>query len=153
MHDEMAARSEVALSPVLLVEDNPDDAELTIRALRDIPIDNEIIVARDGQEALERLGIDDPARNPMDPLPAVVILDLRMPRMNGLDVLRRIRQCGHTALLPVVVLTSSMDDVDKAEALSAGVSSYLEKPADSNRFIDAVDELGLHWLAASEAPS
>jgi two-component system response regulator len=133
--------------PILLVEDNADDEMLTIRAFKKNNILNEIVVARDGVEALDYLfgtGVHA-GRDPND-TPQLVLLDLNLPRIGGLDVLRRIRDDERTALLAVVVLTSSKEDEDVIKSLSLGANSYVRKPVDFGDFTQAVKTLGLFWL-------
>jgi len=132
-----------ALRTILLVEDNPDDEKLTIRALRRSNLANEIIVARNGEEALTIL-------LNADPLPCVVLLDLKLPKIDGLGVLRRIRTSEKTYLLPVVVLTSSSEDRDMIESYSLGANSYVRKPVDIDQFTDAVRQLGLYWALINQ---
>ena len=129
---------------ILLVEDNPDDEMLTTMALSNCNVANEIVVARDGQEALDYLfGVKDPAH----PLaPTVILLDLHLPKLDGLEVLRRIRADERTKLLPVVVLTSSDEEGDRIKSYGLGVNSYVCKPVNFTAFTEAVKELGLYWL-------
>lgn len=137
--------------PILLVEDNPDDEALTLRAFSKNKISNPVVVARDGVEALDYLfstgtfSTRDPAA-----MPAVILLDLKLPRIDGLEVLRRIRASERTALLPVVVLTTSKEHQDISEAYRLGANSYIRKPVDFERFIHAVGQLGLYWLSLNE---
>jgi two-component system response regulator len=128
---------------VCIVEDNPDDERLTIRALRKGQIANEIKVARNGEEALNMV-------LNADPLPCVVLLDLKLPKIDGLEVLRRIRANERTHLLPVVVLTSSSEDRDIVESYSFGANSYVRKPVEFDRFTEAVRQLGLYWALVNE---
>jgi two-component system response regulator len=130
---------------ILLVEDSEDDAELTMRAIRNNKIANRIELARDGVEALAYLEGDRP-------LPRLVLLDLKLPRMNGLDVLRRIRSNPKTRVLPIVVLTSSREEPDIAAAYELGVNSYIVKPVEFDDFVKAVTEAGLYWLLLNEPP-
>ncbi len=137
---------------VLLVEDNPDDVELTLRAFKKNNILNEIVVARDGVEALDYLfGTGVYANQPTD-LPQLILLDLKLPRIDGLEVLRRIREHERTRLLPVVVLTSSREEQDLVQSYSLHANSYIRKPVDFVRFSDAVRQLGFYWLVLNEAP-
>jgi two-component system response regulator len=132
---------------ILLVEDNPDDAELTIRAFRKNNIHNEIHVARDGVEAINRLtGSDSQA------LPAVVLLDLKLPKIDGLGVLRAIRAEARTRYLPVVILTSSTEDRDLINGYRLGANSYVRKPVDFGDFLKVALNLGLYWLELNEVP-
>lgn len=129
---------------ILLVEDNPRDEELTLRAFRRSGIANPIEVARDGAEALDRLlGRGNFAA---DPLPQVVLLDLKLPKIDGLEVLRTLRATERTALLPVVVLTSSVEEQDLVRSYSLGANSYVRKPVDFNQFAEAIRQLGLYWM-------
>ncbi len=138
---------------ILLVEDNPDDEALTLRALRKSNIANEVVVARDGVEALDYLFATG-AYEGRDPgvMPQVVLLDLKLPRLDGLEVLRRMRADERTRLLPVVVLTTSSEQRDIVGSYSLGANSYIRKPVDFVRFADAVQQLGLYWLLMNEAP-
>lgn len=130
---------------ILLVEDNEDDVELTLRAFRKNQIHNEIHVARDGAEALEALAEGD--------LPAVVLLDLKLPKIDGLEVLRRIRAAERTRLLPVVILTSSREESDVVSGYQLGCNSYVRKPVDFGDFLEATRQLGLYWLLLNELPT
>lgn len=137
---------------ILLVEDNPDDEELTLMALRKHHIANEVVVARDGAQALDILFGAAPAAAPAgarpEPgeLPEVVLLDLKLPKVDGLEVLRRVRADPRTRLLPVVILTSSAEDADRLAGYALGANSYVQKPVDFVEFADAVRQLGLYWL-------
>jgi two-component system, response regulator len=131
---------------ILLVEDNPDDVELTMRAFKKNNISNEIVVAKDGEDALEKLF------GPKRIVPTVILLDLKLPKIDGLEVLRRIRKDPRTKLLPVVILTSSNEDKDRITGYSLGANSYVRKPVDFARFIEAVKQLGLYWLLLNESP-
>ena len=138
---------------ILLVEDNPDDVKLTLRALERSRIANEVVVVQDGVEAIEYLsGTGKFSGRNSDVLPQVVLLDLKMPRMDGLEFLQRIRAEEKTRLLPVVVLTTSSEDRDRVESYKLGANSYVRKPVDFNQFADAVQNLGLYWLVLNEAP-
>lgn len=138
---------------ILLVEDNPDDVALTLRALKKSKIMNEVVVAQDGVEALEYLfGTGKYAGRDTKALPQVVLLDLKMPRMDGLEVLQRVRSAEQTKLLPVVVLTTSSEDRDRVESYKLGANSYIRKPVDFEQFVKAVQNLGLYWLVLNEAP-
>lgn len=137
--------------PILLVEDNPDDEALTLRAFSKNRIANQVIVARDGVEALDYLfGSGAHAGRDLSTIPAVVLLDLKLPRIDGLEVLRRIRADERTRLLPVVILTTSKEQQDIFEAYSLGANSYVRKPVDFEKFIYAVGQIGLYWLALNE---
>ena len=138
---------------ILLVEDNPDDEALTLRALKKNNIGNELIVVRDGAEALDFIFCQGAyaERNPRD-MPQVILLDLKLPKIDGLEVLRRIRADESTKLLPVVILTSSKEEQDRLTGYSLGANSYVQKPVDFDQFIGAVRQLGLYWLVLNEAP-
>ena len=133
--------------PILLVEDNPSDIKLTQRAFAKTNIANELVVAEDGQAALDYL-FSDADRE----LPAVVLLDLKLPRVDGLEFLRRIRADQRTRLLPVVVLTNSKEERDMIESYSLGANSYVRKPVSFAEFSVAVVQLGVYWLALNEVP-
>lgn len=137
-------------STILLVEDNPDDVALTLRAFQKGNIANQIVVARDGVEAMEFL-LEGTSRS-LPELPQLVLLDLKLPRVNGLEVLRKVRTEERTKLLPVVVLTSSNEDRDMIESYSLGANSYVRKPVDFIEFTEAVRQLGLYWLLLNKSP-
>lgn len=140
--------------PILLVEDNPDDEALTLRAFSKNKIPNPVIVARDGVEALDYLaGKGTHAGRDMTVMPAVILLDLKLPRIDGLEVLRRIRADDRTSLLPVVVLTTSKETQDIHQAYRLGANSYIRKPVDFERFIQAISQLGIYWLTLNEPVS
>jgi two-component system response regulator len=138
---------------ILLVEDNPDDEELTIMALSDSNIMNRVIIAHDGAEALEYLfGTGKFAgRDPSLP-PQIVLLDLKLPKMGGLEVLKHLRADPRTQHIPVVVLTSSSEEEDILSSYKLGANSYVRKPIEFHRFADAVRQLGLYWLLLNETP-
>ncbi|SFK28984.1 two-component system, unclassified family, response regulator [Nitrosomonas aestuarii] len=138
---------------ILLVEDNPDDELLTLEALEANRIGNNVIVARNGVEALDYLFGEGAyaGRDAMD-WPAVVLLDLKLPKIDGLEVLRRIRTDERTRLLPVVILTSSNEEEDRLKGYTLGANSYVRKPVDFDQFIKAAGQLGLYWLLLNEAP-
>ncbi len=137
----------------LLVEDNPVDVSLTQRAFRRAGILNEMVVAQDGVEALDYLfGTGAYAGRDLSNPPVVVLLDLKLPRIDGLEVLRRIRADDRTRLLPVVILTSSKEERDVVESYSLGCNSYVRKPVDFDQFAEAVRQLGLYWMVLNEAP-
>jgi len=140
------------MTEILLVEDNPDDVELTMRAFRKSNIVNEIIVARDGVEALDYLFSSGIHAGRPPTLPQVVLLDLKLPRVDGLHVLERIRAHPRTRLLPVVVLTSSVEEQDLLNTYSRGANSYIRKPVDFQEFVEAVRQLGLYWLLLNQPP-
>ncbi|MEO5913466.1 MAG: response regulator [Luteolibacter sp.] len=138
---------------ILLVEDNPDDEELTLMALEKNNILNEVVVARDGEEALEFLFGDSPGSSiKRKTLPAIILLDLKLPKVNGLEVLQKIRSHERTRMLPVVILTSSKEDKDLIESYSLGCNSYVRKPVNFEMFVEATRQLGLYWLLLNEAP-
>lgn len=138
---------------ILLVEDSPDDVALTLRAFRHNKIGNEIVVANDGVDALDYLfGSGRFAGRDTDQQPAVVLLDLKLPRLDGLEVLRRLRADPRTHLQPVVVLTSSNEEQDMVMSYKLGANSYVRKPVDFDEFIVAARKLGLYWLLLNEAP-
>jgi two-component system response regulator len=136
---------------ILLVEDNPDDVALTMRALKSHNITNEVIVAQDGAQAIDYL-FGAKSGSGSDELPAVVLLDLKLPKVNGMEVLQRIRSEKHTRLLPVVILTSSDEERDVIEGYSQGANSYVRKPVDFVEFTQAAKQLGLYWLLMNQAP-
>ena len=137
------AENTVSSRPIFLVEDNPDDERLTLRALRQGRIANPVQVARDGEEALNVLLT-------ADPLPGVVLLDLKLPKVDGLEVLQRLRAHERTRLLPVVILTSSNEQRDIVKSYSLGANSYVRKPVDFQQFADAVYQLGVYWSVINE---
>lgn len=138
---------------ILLVEDNPDDEALTLRALRKNHVANEVVVARDGVEALDYLFAEGAyAGRDARATPQVVLLDLNLPRLGGLEVLRRLRERPATSMIPVVVLTSSMEDRDLVESYRLGANSYVRKPVDFLQFVEAARQLGLYWLVLNQAP-
>ncbi len=138
---------------ILLIEDNPDDEALTLRAFKKNNIRNPVLLARDGAEALDLLfGTGPYAGHPLKELPQVILLDLKLPKINGLEVLKRIRGDALTKLLPVVVLTSSDEERDIVMSYSLGANSYIRKPVDFDKFIEAIRELGLYWLVLNEVP-
>src|SRR5215211_2714742 len=137
---------------ILLVEDNPDDELLTLRALRKNNVLNKVVVARDGVEALDYLfGTGEYAARDTAVMPQLILLDLKLPKIDGLEVLRRLRADERTKLLPVVILTSSKEDEDRIESYRLGANSYIRKPVDFLQFIEAVRQLGLYWLVLNEA--
>jgi two-component system, response regulator len=136
---------------ILLVEDNPSDIELTKRALAKSHVVNELVVVEDGQEALDIL-FGNGKIEVIKLLPAVVLLDLKLPKVDGLEVLRSIRAHEHTKLLPVVILTSSKAEKDIVQSYRLGANSYIQKPVDFNQFVEAIKNLGLYWLVLNEPP-
>ena len=145
-----------AMKHILLVEDNEQDALLTLRALRHNNVPNEVQIARDGDEALRLLGLKfgggDLGHLPVA-LPQVILLDLKLPKIDGLDVLREIRANPRTRLLPVVILTTSIEDSDLQRGYSLGANSYVRKPVDFDHFIEAVRQLGQYWLGMNQCPN
>lgn len=134
---------------ILLVEDNPDDEELTRIAFAESRLLNEVVVVRDGAEALDYL-LDPGGEG--HPLPSLVLLDLKLPKVDGLEVLRRLRQAPRTRLLPVVVLTTSKEESDLINSYNLGCNSYIRKPVVFTDFIEAVRQLGMYWLVLNEPP-
>jgi two-component system response regulator len=138
---------------ILLVEDNPDDAELTLRAFKKNKIANEVVVVNDGLEALDYLyAAGKFSERDIRNMPAVVLLDLKLPKVDGLDVLKRMREDVRTKLLPVVILTSSKEEQDVVESYRLGANSYIRKPVDFNKFVEAVLQLELYWMVLNEQP-
>ena len=138
---------------ILLVEDNPHDVELTLRALKKRNLANTIHVVKDGAEALEYIFATGAyAGRNMNDTPKVILLDLKLPKVDGLEVLRRIKSDERTKTIPVVVLTSSREETDMIESYKLGVNSYIVKPVDFNNFSDAVSQLGLYWLLLNQVP-
>ncbi len=138
---------------ILLVEDNPKDVELTLRAFRKSNISNRVVVARDGVEALDYLFARGAhADRPASELPQLVLLDLKLPKLDGLEVLRAVRQDERTKLVPVVILTSSLEEQDLMRGYALGANSYVRKPIDFVQFAEAVKQLGLYWLVTNQAP-
>lgn len=138
---------------ILLVEDNPDDIALTLRALNKNRIANEVAVAHDGVEALDYLfGTGQHAGRDVTQVPAIVLLDLKLPKLDGLEVLRRLRADARTKLVPVVILTSSKEEQDLVGGYALGANSYIRKPVDFSQFTEAIRQLGLYWLVLNEAP-
>jgi two-component system response regulator len=138
---------------ILLVEDNPDDVALTVRAFNKSHIGNEITVAGDGEEAIDYLdGTGQYSGRGTSTPPHLVILDLKLPKVDGLDVLRHIRAQEHTRFLPVIILTSSDEQRDMIEGYSLGANSYIQKPVDFAKFLQAIETLGLYWLVFNRIP-
>ncbi len=138
-------------STILLVEDNPDDEALTLRAFQKNNIRNDVVIARDGVEALEYIfGTGAHAGRAPEETPAVILLDLKLPKIDGLEVLRRLRSDQRTRLTPVVILTSSKEEQDLIRSYSLGANSYVRKPVDFNEFMEAVRQLGMYWLVLNE---
>jgi CheY-like chemotaxis protein len=138
---------------ILLVEDNSSDEELTLRALRKSNIMNKVVVARDGSEALDYLfGRGAYAGRDTNDVPQVILLDMNLPKIGGVDVLRAIRADERTKLLPTVILTSSKEDKDLAKGYASGANSYIVKPVDFDQFAEAVRQLGMYWLVLNQPP-
>ncbi len=138
---------------ILLVEDNPDDETLTLKSFKKANILNEVVVAHDGAEALDYLaGSGAFEGRDVTDLPALILLDLKLPRVDGIQLLRKIRDDDNTALVPVVVLTSSDEETDLLKSYKAGANSYVRKPVEFDRFSAAIQQLGLYWLLVNEAP-
>ncbi len=139
---------------ILLVEDNPDDAEMTIRALKKNHLANTIIHLKDGAEALEFIFAEGKyASRAVENMPKAILLDLKMPKVNGIEVLQKIKTDERTRTVPVIVLTSSKEDPDIKECYRLGVNSYVVKPVQFEKFIKAVTELGLYWMIINQPPS
>jgi len=138
---------------ILIVEDNPDDAELAIRALRKQHLANQVIHLNDGAEALDFLfGTGQYADRDIALVPKVILLDLKMPKVNGLEVLERIKAAQHTKMIPVVILTSSAEDPDVTKAYALGANSYIVKPVAFNNFAKIISDLGMYWLVINKVP-
>jgi two-component system response regulator len=138
---------------ILLVEDNPDDVELTLRAFKKNNILNRVIIAKDGVEALDFLfGTGTYAGRELKDLPVVILLDLKLPKIDGMEVLKRIRQDNRTKLIPVVILTSSSEPKDVVNGYSLGANGYVRKPVEFSQFVEAMRNLGLFWLLWNEPP-
>ncbi len=138
---------------IILVEDNPDDVELTLRALKKHKLANKVLVAKNGAEALEYIfatGVY--ADHNIEEYPKVIVLDLKLPKVGGLDVLRKLKSDERTKQIPVVVLTSSQEEPDVIESYRLGVNSYIVKPVEFGKFVDCVSELGFYWLLVNESP-
>ena len=139
---------------ILLVEDNPQDVELTLRALKKHNLANKVHVAKDGAEALDYLFASGAYEGrDIGKTPKVILLDLKLPKVDGLEVLRKVKAVERTKTIPIVVLTSSREEKDMVESYKLGVNSYIVKPVDFNKFVDAVGDLGLYWLLLNEVPS
>jgi len=138
---------------ILLVEDNADDEVLTLRALKKNNIRNEAVIARDGSEALDYLfGTGVHADRDLTVMPQIILLDLKLPKVDGFEVLHRVRSNEATKLLPVVILTTSNEDQDRIRGYGLGANSFVRKPVEFDKFIEAVRQLGLYWLILNEAP-
>jgi len=139
---------------ILLVEDNPNDVELTLRALKRHNLANKVCVVKDGAEALDYIfSVGDYADRDINQPPKVILLDLKLPKVDGLEVLRQIKSDERTKTIPVVVLTSSREEQDMIESYKLGVNSYIVKPVDFDKFLDSVGKLGLYWMLLNEQPS
>jgi two-component system response regulator len=138
---------------ILLVEDDPDDVTLTLHALKKSNITNEVVVAHDGKEALDYLfGTGTYASRDTSKMPVLILLDLNLPKINGIEALQRIRADERTRLLPTVILTSSKEEQDLVNGYRSGANSYIRKPVDFDQFAEAIRQLGLYWLVLNEAP-
>ncbi len=137
---------------ILLVEDGPDDVELTLRALRAHNLANRVKVMSDGAEALDYLRPDDPDHVPPDGMPRLILLDLKLPRVGGIEVLRRLKASARTRNIPVVILTSSREESDLVASYEYGANSYIVKPMDFEQFMEAVRQLGLYWMLLNAVP-
>ena len=138
---------------ILLVEDNPHDVELTLRALKNHNLANNVLVVKDGAEALDFVfGTGAYAKRSVAKSPKLILLDLKLPKVDGLEVLRKIKSDERTKVIPVVVLTSSSEERDIVESYKLGVNSYMVKPVDFDQFVDCVSEMGLYWLVCNEPP-
>ncbi|MBI5633788.1 MAG: response regulator [Nitrospirae bacterium] len=142
----------VKLKRILLVEDSPNDVELTLEALSEHNLANEVEVAKDGQEALDYLYHEGQFSGRVNGNPAVILLDLKLPKINGLEVLKKIRSDDRLKLIPVVILTSSHEESDRIDSYNLGVNAYVVKPVDFHAFIDAVKGLGIFWAIINEPP-
>jgi two-component system response regulator len=138
---------------ILLVEDNPGDADLALHALKKNNIINPVIVVRDGLDALDYLFYTGKYSNATHPFPCLILLDLKLPRADGIDVLRKIKADRRRKLIPVVVLTSSKEDRDVIESYDLGVNSYIRKPVDFDQFVETVKHIGIYWLLMNENPT
>jgi CheY-like chemotaxis protein len=137
---------------ILIVEDDPKDVELTLAALEEYNLTNEVVVTRDGQEALDYLYRRGQFNTRSDENPAVMLLDLKLPKIDGLEVLQQIKRDEHLKMIPVVVLTSSREEKDMMRSYNLGVSAYVVKPVDFHEFVNAVKELGMFWAILNEPP-
>jgi len=140
------------LGRILLVEDDPKDVELTLTALEEYNLANEVVVARDGEEALEYLYARGKFKTRSSDNPAVMLLDLKLPKVDGLEVLKQIKSDGKLSMIPVVVLTSSKEEKDMVASYRLGVNAYVVKPVDFHEFVNAIKELGVFWVVINEPP-
>jgi CheY-like chemotaxis protein len=138
---------------ILLVEDNPNDVELALHALKKNKVSNRIHIARDGEEALEFIFGKNGKDSPKEQHPKMILLDLKLPKVNGLEVLKRLKSDARTRSIPVIVLTSSAEERDIVESYDLGVNSYIVKPVDFQQFNEAIRQLGLYWLVMNQAPA
>ncbi|MBD2570347.1 response regulator [Anabaena lutea] len=138
-----------ATNTLLIVEDNPDDVELTLLAFEKSVLQENIVIARDGVEAINYLFSNDSSA---DPLPDLILLDLQLPRINGLEVLRQIRSHSRTRLLPIVILTTSHEESDRLQGYGLGCNSYIRKPVDYDEFVNVIQQLGKYWLVLNSPP-
>jgi two-component system response regulator len=141
------------MNEILLVEDNPDDVELALHALKRNNILNPIVVARDGQEALDYLYYEGQYADSKHELPALILLDLKLPKVDGIEVLRKIKENNSLKKVPVVILTSSQEEKDLVESYDLGVNSYIRKPVDFDQFVETVRYIGYYWLLLNKSPS
>jgi CheY-like chemotaxis protein len=141
------------MSDILLVEDNPDDVELALHALKRNNILNPIVVARDGQEALDYLDKSGKYAESAHEKPALILLDLKLPKVDGIEVLRHIKDQNSLKKVPVVILTSSKEEKDLVESYNLGVNSYIRKPVDFDQFVETVRYIGYYWLLLNESPT
>lgn len=137
---------------ILLVEDNPDDVELTLLAFKKYNLSNEIVVARDGQEALDIL-FPSEEKSKKSKLPDIILLDLKLPKVSGLEVLKEIKTHPETRIIPLIVLTTSNEDRDIRDSYRLGVNSYIRKPVKFDKFVEVVKQLGLYWILLNRVPS
>jgi CheY-like chemotaxis protein len=140
------------MARILIVEDDPNDVELTLTALSDYNLANEVVVTRDGQQALDYLNCRGEFNTPSPENPAVILLDLKLPKVDGLEVLQQIKSDERLKMIPVVVLTSSHEEKDLIRSYSLGVNAYVVKPVDFHEFVNAVKELGVFWAVINEPP-
>lgn len=137
---------------ILLVEDNPDDVELTLHALKKNNIVNPVKIARDGQEALDYIFYEGKYQGDQHELPNVILLDLKLPKVDGIEVLRKVKSDRKTKLIPVVILTSSKEESDLLKSYDLGVNSYIRKPVDFDQFVETVRQIGFYWMLINEQP-
>lgn len=139
--------------PILLIEDNPDDVELTLRAFKKNNIVDQVLVIHDGAEALDYLyGLGSYAGHGLNHMPRIILLDLKLPKLDGLELLRRIRAHERTQLLPIVVFTSSQEEKDLLDSYKFGANSFIRKPVDSEQFMQVIEQLGRYWLSLNQPP-